>query len=91
MTVFDVVENVFWTLPGASNRWPLAMQEQRMYERAVLRVLLRKLDDDDSEETLKMLRDELLVIDDHNPNAPGVKAALNIIEDLCMEVKKCSI
>lgn len=87
MSVFGVVEEVLYKLPSPDNRWPTCEQMKRLYERATIKVLLRRLDDDEQEgkypaATLKMMCDGLMTIEDTNPNAPGVRIAIDIIQDL---------
>lgn len=81
MTVFDVVEDVYWKLIPPSKSWPTAKQDERTYERAILKIMLKRLDDNDNMATLRSLYDGLLAVDDKNPNAPGVRTCLDVLED----------
>lgn len=82
-TLFEAVETLYWTLPSPDNRWPTSQQKKRLYERAIIKVLLRRLDDsEDHKATLKMLHDGLLTIEDTNPNAPGIRDSIELLEDL---------
>ena len=82
-TLFGAVETLYWTLPSPDNRWPTSQQKKRLYERAIIKVLLRRLDDsEDHKATLKMLHDGLLTIEDTNPNAPGIRDSIELLEDL---------
>ena len=46
-------------------------------------MLLKRLDDsEDHKATLKMLLDGLLTIEDINPDAPGIRDSIELLEDL---------
>lgn len=82
-TLFSAVETLYWTLPRPDNRWPTCQQKKRLYERATIKVLLKRLDDsEDHKATLKMLHKGLLTIEDTNTNAPGIRESIEILEDL---------
>ena len=85
-TLFAAVETLYWTLPRPDNRWPTYEQNKRLYERATIEVLFKRLDDsDDSEDhkaTLKTLLDGLLTIEDNNPDAPGIRDSIELLKDL---------
>lgn len=97
-TLFGAVETLYCTLPSPDNRWPTYQQKKRLYERAMIKVLLQRLDDaqqanycdgmmDETtrevhKATLKMLHEGLLTIEDTNPNAPGIRESIEILEDL---------
>lgn len=85
MTVFDVVENSYWKLIPPSKSWPTAKQDERLYERAILKIMLKRLDDNDNMSTLHSLYGGLLTVDDKNPNAPGVRTCLNVLKDFIFE------
>ena len=82
-TLFEAVETLYWTLPSPDNRWPTSQQNKRLYERATIKVLLKRLDDsEDHKATLKTRHDGLLTIEDANPNAPGIRDSIELLEDL---------
>ena len=82
-TLFEAVETLYWTLPSPDDRWPASLQTKRLYERATIKVLLKRLDDsEDHKATLKTLHDGLLTIEDANPNAPGIRDSIELLEDL---------
>ena len=82
-TLFEAVETLYWTLPSPDNRWPTSQQKKRLYERATIKVLLKRLDaSGENKATRKMLHDGLLTIEDTNPNAPGIRDSIELIEDL---------
>ena len=82
-TLFAAVETLYWTLPRPDNRWPTYQQKKRLYERATIEVLLKRLDDsEDHKATLEMLLDGLLTIEDVNPDAPGIRDSIELLEDL---------
>ena len=82
-TLFAAVETLYWTLPRPDNRWPTCQQKKRLYERATIEVLLKRLDDsEDHKATLKMLHDGLLTIEDANPTAPGIRESIELLEEL---------
>ena len=82
-TLFEAVETLYWTLPSPDNRWPTSQQKKRLYERVTIKVLMKRLEDsEDHKATLKMFHDRLLTIEDTNPNAPGIRDSIELLEDL---------